>query len=242
MTGAISHIALYAPIAASSGIFAFRRAERGIDNIDENPLFGTANLFIAGGQIFKGIESAQQIIAKKAPVTGRSSKAIEAIGKNIENATSSSKTLIRFSKIFKTASNFINPMICVASLIKVLGSDDKADAAVREALGLGMMFSCEAGAKALLGMPKTEIKNGIKTTLPRESLIKNLFNEGQTKAMKDFAASSKFISKISKSPISSTAKGVLFVLASIGGYKLGSKLADWALGKSESKPAKKHNK
>ncbi len=242
MTGAISHIALYAPIAASSGIFAFRRAEKGIDNMDENPLFGTANLFIAGGQTLKGIQNARLLLAESETVNNTTA-AIQKLGDSTKKVITSNKVLNGFGKTFKFISNNVNDMICIASIIKILGSDDKADAAVRESLGLGAMFACEAGAKRILGLTYKKRINGITTEIPPgHSMVRNLFNEGQTKAMKDFAASSKFLTKISKSPIPSVAKGILFVLASIGGYKLGSKLADWALGKSETKPTKKHNK
>ena len=155
MTGAISHIALYAPVAASSSIFAFRRAERGIDNMEDKPIFATANLLIAGGQTFKGINAAKQIaLVDKEPLLSEGAvKRLEGMKKSV----SSNKILNCFGKIFETISKCVNGVICLASLVKVLESDDKADAATREILGLGLMFSCEKGAKKVLGIRKIGI-------------------------------------------------------------------------------------
>lgn len=243
MTGAISNkLLLFTPVAASSGIFAFRRAERGIDNMDEKPIFGTANLFIAGGQIVKAIDPAKNITDKSKSVSNinisAASDKFKAAGKSTKFAKACSGFSNIFGGIFRVISDIINPAICVASSIKVLESDDKADAAVREILGLGTMFTCERGAKYILGWMKKVEKNGMPESIYEPSILtKNQYikNNITDKVLAETKLYKKIISNPSlKGPI----KGVLFVLASVGGYKLGSKLADIALGTTENKKNK----
>ena len=239
MTGAISNkLLLFTPAAASSGIFAFRRAERGIDNMDEKPLFGIANLFIAGGQTVKAIDQVKKTMGNSKSganinISGASDK-FKAAGKSTKLAKAFGKISKRFGGIFRVISDIINPAICVASSIKVLESDDKADAAVREILGLGTMFTCERSAKYVLGWNRKGDKKPVQepSILTKNKYIKNNVTD---KVLAETKLYKKIISNPSlKGPI----KGVLFVLASVGGYKLGSKLADIALGTTENKKNK----
>ena len=60
-TAGIASIALFAPVVASNAIFSARRASRGVDSIEENPLFAIANFDIAAGQILKGGRAAKAL-------------------------------------------------------------------------------------------------------------------------------------------------------------------------------------
>lgn len=229
MSSAIQKLTLYLPIIASSSIFAARRIGRGVDAMDENPLFGTANFVIAGGQTLKGLRAANDMTTHSA--AGK----IISQSNTLKGLPVSSKFLKGLGKVFNFASQNINRLICGASVIKVLGSDDKMDAAVRETLGLGLMFSCEKAAKAFLGMPDVK-KNakGVIETVRRTPLYKtNPFLRAQADAINDLFKEKMLYQKIMKSSIPGAAKGILFVCASIAGYKLGSLLANWLLGKDE---------
>ena len=57
----IASIALFAPVIASNAIFSARRASRGVDAMDENPLFALANFDIAAAQILKGGRAAKAL-------------------------------------------------------------------------------------------------------------------------------------------------------------------------------------
>jgi hypothetical protein len=191
--------------------------------MDDNPLFGTANLAIAGGQTLKGINAAKDLTyTTKLP---SAPETINITGSAFKGLSTSSKFLKFFGTVLNTISNNINPLICCASGIKVLGSDDKADTAVREILGLGTMFSFEGAAKAIIGMPIYKA-NG--QSIQRKACP---FFEKQVKALDDLLKETALFKKISSSSVHGALKGLLFVLASIAGYKIGNKIADALIGK-----------
>lgn len=252
MSSAIQKLTLYAPIIASSGIFAARRIGRGVDAMDDNPFFGVANFVIAGGQTLKGMGAAKGIAdlsSKYSSVTQHSaSTPFIQMSKALKATPTSSKFMQIMGRIFKFSSEHINDLICVASIIKVLGSDDKADTAVRETLGLGLMFTCEKFAKKLLGMPIVKRNaQGVKETIAQVPLYKsNPFLRAQSKklettlksALKDIGLGKEFYNKVKNSSLPGATKGVLFVCASIAGYKLGSMLANKLLGTNEETKTK----
>lgn len=224
-TAGIASIALFAPVVASNAIFSARRAKRGADAIDENPLFALANFDIAAGQILKGGRAAKALaIAADPTLSGVNFGATEAI----KEASKSSKFLKGAGKVLNFTADNINPIIVGTGALKVLGSDDKWDAAARESTALLCMFGAEATAKRVVGMPYTEKINGKSVSFKREGLYKKLFSEKQMKAMQDYAATRKGL----KMAVGG-AKGLLFVGASIAGYKLGNKLADAVLGENK---------
>ena len=239
MSACIEKLALCTPVVASCGVFAPRRIVRGIDAMDDNhPLYGTANLVIAGGQTLKGIRAAEDL-TKTAHITS-ASDSINAMSNAFKGFTESSKFFKLFSKVLNFASDNVNPLICAAGAIKVLGSDDKADAASREILGLGTMFGFEYAAKRILGMPYKALHlDGTSEMVAREALYhKNPFIEKQVKAFEDYCSTAKLFKKISLASVPGALKGIFFVIASITGYKLGGKIASCLLGKDECKTSK----
>jgi len=231
MTSAIEKVALYTPIIASSGVFALRRANRGIDAMDDNPFFGTANLAIAGGQTLKGIKAAKDLTyTTKLPSAKES---ISAAGSTFKGLSTGSKFLKFLGETFNFISNHINPLICFASGIKVMGSDDKADTAVREILGDGTMFLFEGATKYVTGMPIYKADaNGVMQSTARKACP---FFEKQVKALDDLLKETKLFEKISTSSVHGALKGLIFVLASITGYKVGNKIADMLIGPQKDK-------
>ena len=55
-TPSVSSLALFTPLVASNAIFSARRASRGVDAMDENPVLGAMNMTIAGAQIVDSTE------------------------------------------------------------------------------------------------------------------------------------------------------------------------------------------
>jgi hypothetical protein len=221
MSSGLASIALFTPVVASSAIFSARRASRGVDNMEENPLFAIANFDIAAGQILK---AGRAVKGMKLAIDSN----FEGASKYFNAAKSNSKLMNGLYKAIDFTSNNINPLIVGAGCIKVLGSDDKLDTAARESTSLACMFGAEKVAKKILGMPKFNNSVLNPESQCQEGLYKKMFTKEQLKAIKDFSATKKY----AKATIGG-AKGLLFVGASIAGYTIGSKIADAVLGKGK---------
>ena len=233
MPAGIQTIGLFVPIVASNAVFSARRASRGVNSIDENPLYGAMNMDIAAGQTLKGFKAAKEVAA-----VSNSDAHIMAEGASeaIKNLSKTNKVVSGIGKVIDFTANNINPIICATSAAKVLfGSDDKFDAGAREIISLGTMFASERAAKTFLGMPYTTKEAGKTVTHLRTALYdKNPFLKQQISAMKDYCATKKLFNKVSLNFVPGAAKGLAFVGASIAGYKLGSLAADYILGKNKS--------
>ncbi len=232
MPAGIQTIGLFAPIVASNAIFSARRASRGVNSIDENPLYGAMNMDIAAGQTLKGFKAAKEVAA----VTNSEAHIMaEGASEAIKNLSKTNKVVNGISKVVDFTANNINPIICATSAAKVFfGSDDKYDAGAREIISLGAMFASERAAKTFLGMPYTT-KAGEKTVTHLRTALydKNPFLKAQASAIKDYCATKKLFNKVSLNFVPGAVKGLAFVGASIAGYKLGTIIADSILGKEE---------
>ena len=240
-TAGIASIALFAPLVASNAIFSARRASRGVDAMDENPLFALANFDIAAAQILKGGRAAKALTMAIDEVnnvaTQGSKKLIEKGTKVVQQSTKNLSTIDKIAKgagkvISFTADN-INPIIVGAGVLKVAGSDDKLDTAARESTSLLCMFAAEDAMKNFVGMPGITKENGIIKSLPKEGAYKKLFTEKQLNAIKDYCATKKCLKYAAGG-----AKGLLFVGASIAGYKLGDMIATAILGEKKDNKKK----
>ncbi len=221
MSAGIASIALFTPMVASNAIFSARRASKGIDSMDKNPLFGVANMDIAAAQVVKGGRAAKAI----AMTTDESFvEGIQSASEQLKRISNENKFLKGVGKVVKTTANYINPVIIGAGALKVAGSDDKLDATAREATALTTMFGSEYAMKEFIGMPVTI--NG--KTEHIDGWYKKLFSEKQLKAIKDFCETKKCLKCAP-----GIAKGLLFVGASIGGYQLGEKIANSVLGEEK---------
>ena len=231
MSAGIQSIALFAPIVASNAIFSARRASRGVDAVEENPFYAAANIDIAAGQVVKGGRAAKAI----AIATDENTKIFTSADEAIKKLSKSNKLVNGACKVVKFTANNINPIICVTSGIKVLGSDDKIDTAARESLALITMFAAEKGAKELIGMPGLSTdKNGNTISEKRVACFKqNPFLAKQSEAIKDYCNTKKLFNKYSLKALPGAMKGLAFVSASIMGYKLGTELGNAILGEQK---------
>ena len=221
MSAGISAVAMV-PLVASNAVFSTRRVSRGVDSMEETPVYGSMNIAIAGGQVFKGVKAAQTV----APIAETTATATNVLNSVAET----SKTLKSLGTVFGVISNNINPLICVTSGIKVLGSDDKVDTAARESINLITMFAAEGAAKSIMGMPSIECSNGSLKQAIKEGLytkspvIKNWVDD-----FVKYCQKTK-IGNYTLNFLPPTLKGLAFAGASIAGYKLGQRLSNCILG------------
>lgn len=220
----IEAIALLTPTIAAQAVFSGRRAKRGVDNIDENPIFGIMNIDIALAQLIKGARAAKGIALALDPASVSATKSIESSSKLAKGA----KGVLNFT------AEHINPVIWATGAAKVIfGNDDnKLEAAGRETCAIGTMRLCEEGYKYVFGMPKIKTENGISTAIEQKGALKKILEKEQIAAKHDFTKVKSFIDKTPKA-VRGGAKGVCFVLASIGGYALGTKIANCLFGEKQ---------
>lgn len=221
MTG-ISAIALTcAPVVASNAVFSARRLDRGFDAIGENPLYGAMNMDIAAGQTLKGTQAATTL----ASVSNKEvAQTLQGATEAMKKASEGSKFLNGTGKVLKYTADHINPIICVTSGIKVLGSEDKVDTAAREVIALPSMFLAEKLARKAIGMP---------TFSKGKATSQKAFFENQIRTFDDYCQRNKLFDKVSLKYLPGVTKGLFFVGASIAGYKLGNKVADCLLGEQK---------
>lgn len=221
MSTGLTAIALFSPVVASNAIFSVRRASKGIDSMNSNPLFGVANMDIAAAQVVKGGRAAKEI----AMTTDESFvEGIQSASKRIKEMSNGNKLLNGVGKVVKTTANYINPVIIGTGALQVAGSNDKLDATARESTALITMFGSEYAMKEFIGMPVTV--NG--KVEHRDGLYKKMFSEKYVKAIKDFCETRTYFKCVP-----GIAKGLLFVGASIGGYQLGEKISNAVLGEEK---------
>lgn len=231
----IASIALFAPVIASNAIFSARRASRGVEYIDENPLFAAANFDLAAGQVTKGGRAAKAILLATEPASAIASKG----AKNMIQTTSQVGKFFTgigevLAKVINFTADHINPVIIGGSLLKIVGSEKKAETFGTEAPGVTCMFVTETAAKSFFGLPDFgKNSKGEMVAKPNEAKCKvvmdKIFTKEQNKAIEDFITTRKNMKYVVGG-----AKGLLFVGASIGGYQLGEKIAKTIIENSKN--------
>lgn len=229
MSAAVNPISPLFTVFSKNGLFAFRRSDKSEKAMNNgNVLYGIANADIAAAQSYKGALAALTLL----PAADASVKIKELNQKaNVYKPYRDLKSIIKFT------ARHINPLICATSGIKVAISDDKVDAAAREALGLSSMFAAEHAAKILLGMPD-DIKAVNNETYKMERKISNDAVEKKVSKFRNFCDTKKLFGKVSLKGAPGLLKGTMFAGASIGGYALGTKVADSILNSGSSNTKK----
>ncbi len=235
-TPAITAIAISAPIIASNIVFSARRASRGVDSFDENPLYGAANVNIAGAQVLKGARAVKAVAIATDPeykvLQEGSFSLIKKHAPKLAKTVSTDPVCKSIGKFVNYTADHVNPIIVGTSALKVTTSDDKVDTWARESTSLLTMFAAEAGAKRLLKLPvdgKITNSNDNKIAVSTKKYAKKILNEKQYNSVKNFMNKNPQTTKFA----CSTGKGLLFAGASIAGYKIGNKIADTILGEKE---------
>jgi hypothetical protein len=194
--------------------------------MEETPLYGAMNLTIAGAQVFKGAQAAQQVAKTLSPA---SEIAAVSFGNTVKTLSESSKVISGVGKALGAVGNYINPFICLTSGVKVLTSDNKEDTAKREITRLGATFAFEGATKRILGMGD------------KKALYKNIpFLKNMTNSVKEYCKNNKLFGKLPLTFVPQIAEGLIFAGMSIAGYKAGNAISNKLFG--EEKPAKQEQK
>ncbi len=186
-------------ICIPSGIFCYRnykKAENG------EAARGTV-AFAQGAKVVEAVTKYDDSTAKTAH------EAMSVFGKYANKYK-----LVDYSgKAINWATHNVNPLLCIASGVKVLTSDDKTRTGISEAGALSGMFLGEGLMKLHMGDYVNE-KN--------ISALADSFKN--TKGLKSIAGS--ILKSGNSGKIASIVKGILFVCGSITSYNIGQKLGD----------------
>ena len=233
---ALSSIALLSPIIASNVIFSARRASKGVDKMAEDPLYGAANINIAGAQVLKGARALKSLAIATDPLLeninkGASQRFLEVIPKDVSVVLK--KPVQSVDKVLDFTARNINPIIVGTGAYNIMASDDKVDTWARESTSLLTMFGAEAAASDLVGMPNFNTINGknkIGFKQARTSRwMKKILSPEQCSAV------NKLLNKNKATKFAaSSAKGLVFATSSILGYNTGKKITDVVLGEKKS--------
>lgn len=185
---------------ASSTIFCARRSKKAKN---ERDIFSAV---LAGAQGNKAITAATKIDGTIGNVATSVIDKFERVAKN-------SKLIDYAGKGIKLASDYVNPLICVASGVKVLRSDDKKSTLIVEASALGSMFVVE-------GMMKKHLHKLVEIKGIDKIADRVLKYSEQSKA---------------KGLIPGLIKGIAFVVGSCVAYNLGQKGGEMLTGKPPEK-------
>ena len=185
MPAAAQTIALLAPTIAAQAVFSGRRAKKGVDNMDENPIFALMNIDIALGQFLKGSRAVKSALNE---INGGASSNITKASEATKTLGESSKILKGFGKVIDFTAYHINPIIWASATVKGLTSknEDKPTAVTRELLPVFTMRLAEEGYNHFAGMPITKKIDGVQQNIQREGLYTKLFKPEQLKAMNEF--------------------------------------------------------
>jgi len=234
---ALSSIALFSPIIASNVIFSARRAAKGADSMEENPIYGAANINIAGAQILKGARAVKALAVAADPLLENINKGakLNILQEYVPKKTNillKNPALETAGRILDTTTRYINPVIVGTSAFNVATSKDKVDTWARESTSLLTMFGAEAFAKDLVGMPSFNTVNGKNKVNFRQArgtdFVKKLLSKEQCNAIQ------KALNKNKATKLAvSAGKGLVFAGSSILGYKAGNKISDAVLGEKE---------
>lgn len=140
---------------------------------------------------------------------------VDDVAEVINGARSTSKVFDGVCRGAGILSKMVNPLLCVASGVRVLNSEDKKSAAVKEIGAMGLMFTGEGIWKRLFGL------GGFNATYKNHKLISSVIDAG-----KKFFSSNKLLSKIPLGKWGTLIKALGFVAVSCACFDIGSKLGE----------------
>lgn len=192
--------------ALRKGWFAYTNGEKGNNYTRADRLERKVTSYC------QDISAADEAI-KVAKETTKGSKYVDALSRTLNGSKSTSKLLEWAGKGAEYASKAVNPILCVASGARVLSSEDKKSALLREACAMGGMFFVEGIIKKNLGL------NG-----KPAAYVNNKVLSGAAKGIKTFLATNKFLKHIPTNRLTGILKAAIFVVGSCTGFGLGAKL------------------
>ncbi len=149
---------------------------------------------------------------------------------SIHTARETSKVFDCVCKSVNVVSEWVNPILVVASGVRVYNSDDKKSALLKEAGAMSAMFAAEGAYKSLFGL-------GGKTANYKNYKYLNDIAIG----LKDFASKNKFLSKLPGGKLGGVVKALGFIATSCLAFEMGSRLGDAVAQRTTAKEyAAKH--
>lgn len=133
----------------------------------------------------------------------------------IHSARETSKVFDGVCKGVNVVSEWVNPLLVVASGVRVYNADDKKSAMIRETGAMSAMFGAEWAYKTLFGL------GGKQATYQNYKAL-----DKASKALKTVCESNKFLSKLPSGKIGGIIKALGFIATSCGAFALGSSIGD----------------
>ena len=163
--------------------------------------------------------------------SGKTAKVLNSASDTIKSIRNSSKVFDYACKGVNVLSEYINPLLVVASGVRVYNSDDKKSALIKETGAMSCMFAAEGAAKKLFGLNK-----GAEATYKKYKVLKNA-----AEGIKNFCSSNKILSKVPSGKIGGIIKGIAFIAASCTGFSIGGYVGEKIADKTTAKTyAEKH--
>lgn len=106
-----------------------------------------------------------------------------------------------------TASNYVNPLLCVASFARVVANEDKPSATIEESCAMSSMFGVEK-------LMKSQFKPG--SVLAESRLVKS-----GAENLGEVMQKIPLLNKCKVGAVGSVLTGLTFIVGSISGYTLG---------------------
>ncbi len=253
-------IAAFMPSVASNGVFLVRRSNSGMEAFGENnPFVAAMNLDVAGGQVLKAGSGLSEIAKNSknelaAGFTGaeesikalfKTNNLVKGVGKVLSYTADHINPVICATGAVKVLTADDKADAAVKESL-ALGTMFASEAAAKKIIGMPIVnkfnskimsiendgvYKLTDGTKKLIAKNgQYKIINGKKLVISRKGLYKkNPFFDKQVDALKDYCETTKVLNKSIKF-VPAALKGLGFVCASIGGYKLGSFCADRIIG------------
>ena len=159
--------------------------------------------------------------------TGTVAEGLNKVSGSIKTARNSSKIFDGVCKGVNILSKLVNPILCVASGVRIYKAEDKKSASFKEIGAMSAMFGAEWAYKTLFGLGgKTAKYQNIK-------FLKNIVDSG-----KKFCASNKLLGKLPQGKLGGLIKALGFIATSCGAFELGSKAGSFVANKTINKQKK----
>lgn len=140
---------------------------------------------------------------------------LNSMSESIHTARETSKVFDGVCKSVNVVSEWVNPILVVASGVRVYNSEDKKSALVKEAGAMSAMFAAEAAYKNLFGL-------GGKAS----SYKSYKFLDNMAVGLKDYCAKNKWLSKLPGGKLGGVIKALGFIATSCAAFEAGSLLGD----------------
>lgn len=177
---------------------------------------------VAGLQLRTVLNDTIDIAKKK---TGKIAGVFQGISHGIKSGRSASSTFDVLCKgVNFAAERLVNPILCLASVVRAYNSEDKKSAAIRELGAMSFMLGGERAYKHLFGL------RGLNASYKN---IKVLNKGGQL--FKTFVATNKYLSKLPSNGVFGIVKAAGFIITSCGMFALGGKIGKSVADKTTAK-------